>query len=893
MIPLLYRVLLRLYPRDFRERFGEDFIATARAVDRAPSRRRWRALRDALESAMLARGEQGRRRTSVNPARKDFRMSRLLTDLRFALRGIRKEPRFAAFVIATLAVAIGANATLLGLADRLIFTGPERIDDPGRVMRVQLVGHPPNRPTITTFTMGHVLFAAIRDRGSNGIRAASYAINEATLGRAAAARPLQLGYASPEFFELLGTKPARGRFLDARDAGSVEGGPVVISHRLWQREFAGDSQALGRTVVIDDVARTVVGIAPQGFTGVELGPVDAWLLVDLLNARTTPQWQTAWNAQWLHTIVRLPRRIDRPQVESEFTNILGTSYTGQSQMMRTAELRLTPLAVSRDSNEAADARILGWLFGVAALVFLVACANVMSLLLARGAARRREVGVRIALGASRAAVVRQFLIEAGVLATLGLAGGLALAALLGEAARLLLFDSVEWTSSPVNGRVIAGSAVIAVAATILTGLWPALSASRVSVLPALRGTARGGGLRRSRVRSALTIVQAAVSVILLVGAGLFIRSLWNASTLDLGVDADQVLVAEVSRPRLGELPEGVDRDTERARRKRMLREALPSIRSLPGVDAASVAIGMPFGFAFALDVSLPGAGPIAPSGSSVSAVTDGYFETVGTDILDGRPFNSGDREGSAPVVIVSAHLARQLWPGRSPLGSCLIVGKEPAPCATVVGVAANTHRERLREAPIPHIYLPAGQEKGFGGDVLLVRADRGFDVVADAVRQRLAGLDSTINVVHTETLRVRIDPQLRSWRLGASVFIFAGGLALLVASAGIYSVLSYLVAARRHEIGVRLALGATTAHVGGVVIRSSLSMALTGIGLGLAAAAIAAPRLQPLLFDVPARDPLVFLTVAGLLTIVAIATSVTPAIRASRVNPLEVLRSDS
>jgi predicted permease len=584
--------------------------------------------------------------------------------------------------------------------------------------------------------------------------------------------------------------------------------------------------------------------------------------------------------------------VTREQVEADLTTVFHRSYTGQSATMRSAQIRVAPLTVSRDRDEATDARILRWLFAVAGLVFLVACANVMSLLLARGASRRREVGVRLALGASRAAVVRQFLIEAGLLAALGTAAGLGLAALLGETARLTLFESVEWTSAPINLRVIFGSALIAVAATLLTGLVPALSASRVQLIPALRGTTRDGGLRRSRLRGALTIAQAAISVVLLVGAGLFVRSLWNASTLDLGVDADRVLVAEVARPRLSEAAEGPARETERARRKAMLRVSLDAIRALPGVENASVAIGMPFGYSFAQDVSLPDTGPVSPNGLSVSAVAPDYFETVGTPIVEGRAFANGDREGSAPVVVVSRHLARQLWPGRSPLGRCLMVGPPPRPCATVIGVAADTHRQRLKESSIPHIYLPAGQESGFGGDALLVRADRGLDAVADAVRRRLVELDDTITLVRTETLRERIDPQLRSWRLGAAIFVFAGVLALLVASAGIYSVLSYLLAARQHEIGVRLALGATGRHVSGLIIRTSLVMALSGIAVGIILAAAMSPRLEPLLFDVSPRDPLIFVAVAGLLTVVATATSLMPAIRASRVNPVDALRSD-
>jgi predicted permease len=890
MIPLVYRVLLRFYPREFRERFGDELLETANLVDRGPARHRWRAFRDAVSTALAVRSDLRQESTARQFAGKKVRMS-FVNDLRFALRGLRREPRFALFVVATLAVAIGANATLLGLADRLILRGPESIDDARAVFRVQLSAQPPDRPRVTTYSMGHVLFAAIRDRNSTGLQAASYAVNPATLGRGAAARPMSLGYGSPEFFALLGTKPLRGRFLEARDS-IADGGPVVISVPLWQREFGGDDNVLGRTLVIDDLTRTVVGIAPRSFTGVELGRVDAWLPITILNTRTTAQWETAWNAQWLQTVVRVPADVPVDRVEADLTNVLRSSYTGQNPVMRTAELHVLPLTVSRDRNQSTDARILRWLFAVSGLVFLVACANVMSLLLARGAARRREVGVRLALGASRAVVIRQFLMEAGLLAGLGTMAGLGVAALLGEAARLTLFESVDWTSAPVNLRVIAGSALIAIIATVLTGLLPALSTSRVELIPALRGTARDGGLRRSRLRGALTIAQAAISVVLLVGAGLFIRSLWNARTLDLGVDADRVVIAETTRPRLSG-PADATRAAEQARRRTMLRNALPAIRTLPGVEKASVAIGMPFGYSFGLDASLPGSGPISSDGMSVSAVTGDYFDTVGTRIIEGRAFTDQDREGSAPVLIVSAHLARQVWQERSPLGACLIVGKPPAPCATVVGVAADTHRQRLRESPVPHVYLPAGQESGFGGDALLIRsAAQNLDALADAVRQRLAELDSTITLVRTETLQERIDPQLRSWKLGASVFLFAGGLALLVASAGIYSVLSYLVAARRHEIGVRLALGASTAHVGGVVVRTSLVMAVSGIAAGVVLAAAIAPRLEPLLFDVSPRDPWVFASVAGLLTIVSIATSLTPALRASRVSPLEVLRTD-
>jgi hypothetical protein len=314
------------------------------------------------------------------------------------------------------------------------------------------------------------------------------------------------------------------------------------------------------------------------------------------------------------------------------------------------------------------------------------------------------------------------------------------------------------------------------------------------------------------------------------------------------------------------------------------------------VDAVGVAHGMPFGNRFTQKVRVAGhetMPTLATGGPSVSAVTAGYFETVGTAIRRGRGFTTEDRAGSEPVAIVSEQMARTVWPDSDPLGSCLLIGDGTPPCARVVGVAEDTHRSRLRENPVMHYYIPVGQEirLGFGGPVLLVRSADPLSIVPE-IRRLLAALDRDVTYVNAETVQARIEPQIRPWRIGASVFLISGLLALAVAGIGIYSVMSYLIAGRRQEIGVRLALGATRADILKLVFRGSLLMAATGVVIGELAAVSLARYAQPLLFDTSPRDPMVFAVIGGLLLTVAVVATLAPAHRAQRVSATEALRAE-
>jgi predicted permease len=445
--------------------------------------------------------------------------------------------------------------------------------------------------------------------------------------------------------------------------------------------------------------------------------------------------------------------------------------------------------------------------------------------------------------------------------------------------------------------VLGISAALAIVTGLVIGVVPALRSSRADLTGALKAGAREGGGHRSRLRTTLTVAQAALSVVLLVGAGLFVRSLWNAYTLDVGFDPDRVTVIEVNRSPLSQIPAGPARAAEQARRRAFYREMLDRVRALPGVERASIAVGTPFGnrFTIALRVpdvpelpKLPGGGP------GLSAVTEDYFETMGTPIRRGRAFTAADGAGTEPVVIVSELMANTIWPGGDALGKCLLIGNDAKACTRVVGIAGNTYRSRLRENPVMHYYIPAGQEValGFGGSALLVRSNDRSGATTAEIRRLLTGADTTIVYVGMETVRERIDPQIRPWKLGASVFAISGLLALVVAAIGLYSVMSYLIADRRHEIGVRLALGARDADILRLVFGGSVAMAVAGVLVGEAIAAALASQVAPLLFETSARDPLVYGGVGATLVLVALVATLGPATRARRVTALEALRAE-
>ena len=894
----IFRIVLAACPRAFRDRFAGELLATAEMLDRSRPAQvtEWPGIvSDALVTVRTIRREM-RGESLYQPRRKALVMNSLWQDVQVAARGLRRDASFTLFVVVTLTLGIGANAAMFGIVDRLLLGGPRYVRDSDAVVRLYLTTQPAGMRRFTTAGFGNVMYDLMRGATQSFDGLATYAIDNTIVGTGLDTHLANFGYATGSLFPVLGVQPLRGRFFtDAENRPEGAERVVVLGYGAWQAWFGGADRAVGQPITLGTHRYTIVGIAPPGFTGPQLSAVDLWLPMNLKSAAVTDDWRTTWTAQWLDIVGRLKPGVTRQAAGEELTSILRRGYTGDEPYVRTGQMSVAGLSADESGGEPAALAVVRWLTAVAAIVLVIACANVANLLLARGMRRAREIALRSALGAGGWRIVRFLLVESSMLALAGAVGGLVVADLVGGLVRRVIFPWVDWSTSPVDARVLVASMALGILTGLAVGLLPAWQATRANLMDALKRGARDGRGRRSRARATLTIVQAALSVVLLIGAGLFVRSLWRAHSAAVGFDPDRVLTANIAWPSLAGYPEGPARDAERARRNAFSRDVLGAVRAIPGVEHASAAVGMPFGNRFTVQLRVPGLASVprlSTGAPGVSAVADDYFATTGTRILRGRAFEASDHAGTEPVAIVSQTMASTVWPGQDPIGQCLISGRLPAPCARIVGIAEDTRQTALREPPSMHYYIPYGQEVGFGGSVLLVRATGDPHELGAAVRQALMSHDARILYVDLSTLREHLDPLTQSWRIGATVFTAAGFLALIVAAVGLYSVMAYLVADRTQEIGVRLALGARSSDIASLILRGGVGMAAIGIGLGAGIALVASRRVAPLLFDVSPRDPVVYGGVAIALIGVAIGAGVVPMLRARRIDAVVALRAE-
>jgi predicted permease len=825
------------------------------------------------------------------------RLSEIGQDVTYAVRGLRREPMFTTFIVVTLALGIGANAAMFGVVDRLLLRGPDHVRDPEAVRRIYTLLRVPGSGVITTQSLGYAHYGALL-RGSRAFDAlAAYRITRDgnTMGRGADAELIALGESTAGFPDLLGSRPLLGRWFTPQEDDIVA--PVrvaVISHTLWQRRYEGRADVAGQELRLHDEPYTIIGVMPRGFTGPELGQVDAWIPLSIRSRTVTDNWTSAWDAQWLNVIGRPEPGLTAGQVDEDATAAVRAASEGASAGFRDdfAGMSARPIAFTRRGEESAEARISRWLVGVSAIVLLTACFNVINLLMARATRRRREIAIRIALGAGRWRLTRMLLIEGTVLSLLGGAVALLIATWAGGLIRGVLLPNVVWSSPPVDARVLAVATLVALGVALLTGLVPAVQAATPNLTGALKSRSTGGG-ELPRMRRVLTVAQAALSVILLIGAGLFVRSLQRVQSLDLGVTPDRVLVISPRFPSINTIADTAARRAEDVRRRSIYTRSLDRLAGVPGVERVSVAIGLPFRSSFRIDLGVPGwDSPPGGQSASISAVGSGYFETVGTRLLRGRTFSPADRAGSEPVAIVNEAMASLLWPGRNAIGECLMIGDGNPPCSRIVGVVANARQNSLREESQMRYYIPFGQESGFGGSQLVLRPEGDPAALIPVIRRELLTLDPSLLFVAIDVMQSYIDPQIRPWRLGASIFVLMGALALIVAAVGLYSVMSYFVVQRTHEIGVRIALGSTGGHVVRLILGSSFAMAAIGVAVGCGVALAAGQFVSDLLFQTSPRDPLVFAIAAVTLLAMAALAGVVPARRARRVDPIVALRSD-
>jgi predicted permease len=831
-------------------------------------------------------------RMSVSETLKDWR-----DDFAYAVRSLGRDPLVALVIILTLALGIGANAMMFGIIDQLLLRGPAHVIVPEQVHRIYFTQKNFNGRN-TSPSAGYVGYTTLRDntRSFDGVAAYSHK-GKLRLGIGRDAKEIPVATATSKMFEVLGVKPRYGRFYTAEEDRPPQGSLVaVISEEFWRSEFGPSPDVIGRTLTLNEKDYSVVGVAPEGFTGTEMIPASVWLPMSSFS-QPTDEWATSWCCTWLAIVARLKPGVT-PEAASQDATLAFRAAAAAADVKRYAETELTvrPIRFANDGREPGEASVARWLLGVAGIVLLVACANVVNLLLARSVRRRREIAVRLAVGISRARLMRLLLSEALVLAVAGGAAALAIAWWGGRFIRGTLLPDVQW-DSPLGMRVLVFSAAVSILVGIVVGIVPALQSTRQDLTDTLKATSKAaGGGRRSLLRDGLTVAQAALSVVLLVGAGLFVRSLMNVGRLDLGVDADRVLSVSAY---LAPLPStGDDKADWKARTAQddaFSAAAIERLSARGDVEAVALALGAPLSGSFGVDVTIPGVDSLPRldgGGPFITAGSPDYFRTVGTSIIRGRGFLPGEGAGTAPVTVVNETMANTLWPGGDPLTKCLIINNEDGVCTPVVGVAEDVHRTGLRELPSMQYYVPYGQEKNISGSDLLVRPRGDIASFTQTLESELYAVAPGARRFVISELSERLDPEKRPWRLGATLFLAFGALALLISAIGLFSVIAYGVAQRRTELGIRLALGAQARGLMTLILRQGVTLAVAGIVLGIIIALAGGRFIEPLLFDTPARDPLTMAGVAAVLLATTIVACLIPALRARRIDPIEAMRAE-
>ena len=833
----------------------------------------------------------------------------LKQDTIYAIRGLRNRPGFALAVITTIGLGIGANAAMFGIVDRLLFRPPPMMKDPATV----------HRPYVyQTFrgkenARGLNQYARYKDieRWTTSFTAiAGYTWRDLAVGVGDAAREMHIACVSANFFGFFDVPPVMGRYFTAAEDEPPAGTPVaVLSYAMWQTQYGGRRDVLGTRIQIGPTLYTVIGVAPRGFVGLSSDrppaafiPITSYASGTGFQPRGTsvPWWQTyGWG--WMNAIVRRKPNVSVAQANADLTQALLKSLDAQrieqprtpSNDIMKPRAEVGSFFSERGPNKSAVAKVATLVSGVAVLVLLIACANVANLLLARALRRKREIAVRVALGVTRARLVSQLLTESVLLAVLGGVVGIVIAHWGGAALRAGLLEQSEAAGGLRDPRTVIFAAMVAVVVGLLTGLAPVLQATRADLNSDLKAGMREGTYARSRTRVVLLVLQGALSVVLLVGAGLFVRSLRNVQAVRLGYDVDPVMLVNLNM-------RGVKLDTAGMidLRERLLRAA----KKVTGVQTASRQMAVPFWSTWSFGLFVEGIDTVSRLGSfDLNGVTPEYFETMGTRILRGRGIEEQDTEKSPSVVVVSDAMGKVLWPGKDPIGQCIKIngglGGRDAPdptklqCTYVVGIAENIKEQSLAADSGYYYYVPIRQMRPAEGG-LLVRARGNAANLKEAVRRQLQREMPGASYVTVMPFSEIVGSQKRSWNLGATMFAAFGGLALVLAAIGLYSVIAYNVTQRTHELGVRRALGAQAMDVARLVVSDGLRVVAIGVVIGIAASIFAGKWVKPLLFDVSPRDPAIYAFVAGVLVLVAIAASWVPARRAARVDPNVALRVD-
>ena len=815
-------------------------------------------------------------------------MTQLLQDLRFALRLMARKPALTAMAVVSLALGIGVNSSIFTLVNAVLLRDPP-ISRPDRVVEV----YTSSSDGFRYGTSSAPDYFDLRDSNDVFSGLAATRTYPVTFDDGESTDLLMGEIVSGNYFDVLGVRAHIGRtFLPAEDRTPGTHPVVVLGYDFWQRRFAADPAVLGRTLKLNGRELEVVGVAAASFKGtLPAFRIELWLplqMADQLGERPILERRGS------RSLMLKGRLADGVSLEEAQAQLGTLARRLAAEYPETNEGREVTLVPTRDVilNPGFDgpARgVAGFLMAIVGLVLLIACSNIANLFLARASDRRKELALRLALGSGRGRLVRQLLTESLLIAFLG---GLASLLFATWTARLLAgfrppIPVPMALELGIDLKVLAFTLLLAALTGVLCGLAPALQASRPELVPALKneGAGLGRGYRRLGLRNLLVVGQVAVSTLLLIGSGLFIRSLMNAQAIDPGFTLRRGVAATLL-PKLG----GAYTDAEA---ELLYRDLLERARALPGVSSAAVAEFLPLGLAISnkevwVEGQELGEGEDPPAIDTM-AIGPGYFRTLGIALARGRDFSDRDDASAPGAVIVNQTMARRTWPGEDPLGQRLRFDDGlDAPVYEVVGVAADGKYRTLGEAPRPYLYTPYAQTGDFML-TLIVASNREGETLA-AVRRLLDEVDPHLPIFEIKTLSEHLDIMLFAPRMGAALLAAMGLLGLLLASVGLYGVVAYSVARRTREIGVRLALGAGKGDVLGMVVREGMVLVAVGVVLGVGLALLVTRALQGFLYGITASDPLTYVAVSLFLLAVAWLANFLPARRATGIDPILALR---
>ncbi len=886
-----WRRYLRFWPSDIDADLDEEFRFHVDAEMEYLTARGWTPAA-AREEALRCFGdvEQYRRDCRSADERRAGRehrkenLSVLKQDIRFALRSLRRQPAFTAIVVITLALGIGANTAIFSVINSVLLT-PLPYREPHRLVMVWETRPGGDRPLVSYRNFEDW---RERQRGFEDIGVYYPWASFTMTGQGDAAR-VDGALVSGNYLQLLGVRPALGRLVTPADDSPGSARVALLDNGFFQSRFGGDRSVLGRTLVLDDEAYTVVGVLPpdvrMSYRAGDQNP-DVVLPVGLFAKDAA---YTRRGHPDLFAVGRLKPGVTVEQALSDLQRVsaeLRAEYPRENAGVSAAGAPMMDMVV-RFIKPA-----LQILMAAVALVLLIACANVTNLVLSRSAARQREFALRTALGATRGRIVRQVLTESVVLALVGGALGVGIAV---AGVRLLVMlqrGAPRIADSHVNMPALLFTLGVSLLTGLLFGLAPALQPGRADLVPALKGAGRGtsGGTSPQRTRAALTVAEVALAVVLLAGSGLLVRSFAKLTAVDPGFQPSHVIAGMVR------LPAARYPGIEQARVT--LDQLLAKVRAIPGVQSATLGSDLPIccsGQSTISFASRPEADPSLPL-LNVAVVDPEYFETLQIPVVSGRQIETGDRAGQPLVALVSERVAKKFFPGASPIGERLRLGgggqvNDTRSWRTIVGVVRDTRTDGLAEDPRGTLYLPRAQEEMRGGWVI-VRSARPAEQMTAQLRRALAEVDPDVPLERVQTMDAALAVEMQGPKFSMLLLTIFAAVALALASVGIYGVISYNVTQRTGEIGVRVALGAQRRDVVALVVGQAMAMAAAGVAIGVLLALWGGKSLSAMLFGVGSRDPLVLGAASVFLLAVAFAAALAPALRAMRIDPTIAMRAD-